>query len=1130
MNRQLHYLCAAFLGAGMLHITPPLCAQTEVNQGVDVTEQYLKNAGFETNPTGVTTENYVYDVPDWEENPAAGSHEFYKLGTLSYGENNAILGQVPTNGSSVQDENNKSLLGVKLHWCEGVTIGISQTATLPAGTYELTYDTYVTQTVENGTSWCGYSINGNTPSYKALPSEINTWENNSQRFSVTEENTQVTFTFGYTKTANAGGGNSPILFIDNIKLIYHGIDKSTLNSLIQEANTLYQEGTAGAPALKSAIEAAEEIANKADASQGEVSSAEEALAAAIKQYPFDNATPENPLDLTSYIKNPGFEGNCSSNDKTINVPEGWSMANTVSGWLDGKKTNSKPTPVEGASQYNLWAGSITKTDLYQEISSLPEGEYSLSASVYSGVNEATDQHLYATIGEATSVSPNYSTDGSYQELTVTFTVTTSNTPIRIGITSTGNGSTSAGWFCVDNFKLNYLGYDIAAAIQTLATQAEAAKAISQEAMSSEAKEDLQDAISAAQTIINNQTGSRDEINAASQTLSAATEQANVSITLYSEISATLEKATAYTDAIIVTGDAKSQYENAISSAKSAYDEGTATEQTITEVETAMLTYMKAQTATPENPADYTLLITNPDFSTGDVTGWDRTHNCTDNNIYSDGVSSDETFENSYFFTKDDGYLRHATIYQTLSAELEPGVYGLAADLYGRPKSTNEFDGTFIYITTGNVDHWANPTFSGNVATSNLPTKEMWENVEAILTLPEASSNVRIGALSWGVNKVDENLYGNFRVDNFKLYYYGKSLVKGESDLTVNGIMTANELNEYLTSEVTSVDIRDAVITEGTLSPKNPNTVIYGLEGEEKVLELQEGYKFNAPEAIAANVTYTRLAFATDEGTKVNHEALRGWQTICLPFDVTEITAEKDQFAVPLKPIMNADFDNGVDDSNDNYAHPFWLYAIIDGELAPATEIKANVPYLMLVPNDPDFYAPFYNIPGDITFKGNAIAATDLQVQDGSDYDLLGYFGGTAENLPVQEGTTYYGLNAEGSAFVQTGFAPIASFQAFATLPTTPQAAPQTLSIFDDGDGQLTALPNIREALGDRASGIQVYTADGGIRIESAKAGSVTVYTVDGQALQTVALTAGGSEFVALPAGKYIVNGTVVIAQ
>lgn len=294
---------------------------------------------------------------------------------------------------------------------------------------------------------------------------------------------------------------------------------------------------------------------------------------------------------------------------------------------------------------------------------------------------------------------------------------------------------------------------------------------------------------------------------------------------------------------------------------------------------------------------------------------------------------------------------------------------------------------------------------------------------------------------------------------------------------------------------------------------------------DETLVLNETEVFNAPVAAATSVAYTRSAFSKNESTKVNHKTLRGWQTICLPFDVTEISAND----MTLLPIMDATFNDGVDETGN--AHPFWLYAIGDGgTLAPATGIKANVPYLMLVPNDPDFYAPFYNIPGNITFKGNAIAATDLQVQDGSDYDLLGYFGGTAENLPVQEGTTYYGLNAEGRAFVQTGFARIASFQAFATLPTTPQAAPQTLSIFDDGDGQLTALPNIREALGDRASGIQVYTADGGIRIESAKAGSVTVYTVDGQALQTVALTAGGSEFVALPAGKYIVNGTVVIAQ
>lgn len=29
MNRQLHYLCAAFLGAGMLHIIPPYVRKTK---------------------------------------------------------------------------------------------------------------------------------------------------------------------------------------------------------------------------------------------------------------------------------------------------------------------------------------------------------------------------------------------------------------------------------------------------------------------------------------------------------------------------------------------------------------------------------------------------------------------------------------------------------------------------------------------------------------------------------------------------------------------------------------------------------------------------------------------------------------------------------------------------------------------------------------------------------------------------------------------------------------------------------------------------------------------------------------------------------------------------------------------
>lgn len=1023
MNRQLHYLCAAFLGAGMLHITPPLCAQDEVNQGVDVTKQYLKNAGFETNPTGVTTENYVYDVPDWEENPVAGNHEFYKLGSLSYRENNAILGQVPTNGSSVQDENNKSLLGVKLHWCEGVTIGVSQTATLPAGTYELTYDTYVTQTVENGTSWCGYSINGNTPSYKALPSEINTWENNSQRFSVTEENTQVTFTFGYTKTANAGGGNSPILFIDNIKLIYHGIDKSTLNSLIEEANALYQEGTAGAAALKSVIDAAQEIANKADVSQGEVSSAEEALAAAIKQYPFDNATPENPLDLTSYIKNP-----------TMETATDW----TWTGDIQNKAlaTNKTEAAVDGAftgNFYEGWNRSKYTGGLSQTINGLVSGIYRLKAGAFNEAATESGVYLYGNEYETAVTSSN--------PMFYTVDIYVNNGTLTIGLRSDNN---TTNWLGLDNVSLSYIGYDVMTVIDLIDGTINEALSLSNEKM----QQEIQDNISYAILAIHS-ASTPEEIETAINDLTTSMAAAKASIQIYAAFKKIIDSydAANYQGATLPAAIAEAK-----GAAESAYESA---EKNNFSEEIAALNAAQASVVSLVISGNMSTLINDPTMDGGETaTVWQHESNVPDQ-LNFQGLQTNDQYPGmngwalEIYTNKNNGSPRTQKIYQTIE-NVPNGIYNISATafaVYQKDDSKNQ--------RKNGVALYANDKETEVPITWNTPNSQIYtvENVE-----------VTNGTLELGLKAT--NAYCNWMViDNVTLTKVDETLVLNETEV------------------------------------------------------------FNAPVAAATSVAYTRSAFSNNESTKVNHETLRGWQTICLPFDVTEISAND----MTLLPIMDATFNDGVDETGNT--HPFWLYAIdADGKLAPATEIKANVPYLMLVPNDPDFYAPFYNIPGDITFKGYSIAATDLQVQDGRDYDLLGYFGGEAENLPVQEGTTYYGLDAEGRAFVQTGFAPIASFQAFATLPTTPQAAPQTLSIFDDGDGQLTALPNIREALGDRASGIQVYTADGGIRIESAKAGSVTVYTVDGQALQTVALTAGGSEFVALPAGKYIVNGTVVIAQ
>ena len=349
MNRQLHYLCAAFLGAGMLHITPPLCAQNEVNQGVDVTEQYLINPGFDINPT-VTSDSWANSgktfLPEnWSAINTGGAWGRYV--TVNYGLNFATLPDVfnsvqpPT--TDINGNNAGAALIMSGAWTSTVQLG--QAVKLVGGIYELQYDVINQnpgQPIQ--ANYFGFIPTSGTATYDTEVTFSDSWQQRTVQFIAREDETSGQISIGIYGH-NTGSGNSAKLAVDNIRLIYYGIDKSTLTSIIEEANKIYNEGqtTAGAPALKSAIDAAQEIANKADASQGEVSSAEEALAAAIKQYPFDNATPENPLDLTSYIKNP-----------TMETATDW----TWTGDIQNKAlaTNKTEAAIDGAFTGNFYEG------------------------------------------------------------------------------------------------------------------------------------------------------------------------------------------------------------------------------------------------------------------------------------------------------------------------------------------------------------------------------------------------------------------------------------------------------------------------------------------------------------------------------------------------------------------------------------------------------------------------------------------------------------------------------------------------------------------------------------------------------------------------------------------------------
>ncbi|MBP9637626.1 MAG: hypothetical protein KBD97_04640, partial [Bacteroidaceae bacterium] len=265
--------------------------------------------------------------------------------------------------------------------------------------------------------------------------------------------------------------------------------------------------------------------------------------------------------------------------------------------------------------------------------------------------------------------------------------------------------------------------------------------------------------------------------------------------------------------------------------------------------------------------------------------------------------------------------------------------------------------------------------------------------------------------------------------------------------------------------------------------------------------------FYAPTALTMTVSYVR-SFTAASGDNVS-----GWQSIVVPFNVTAITATKGGNTITLEPFSTWD---GTTESTSS--HPFWLYkAKADGTgYETASFIEANVPYLISIPNDPS-YADFYNVSGNVTFTGTALAVTSTTegTLSGLGYHIVPNFDGSKAGI--------YALNAAGSQW-ESGKS-VNSFHAYATAMDA--SAPKFISIF--GDGEVTGIKDILSETTMTDKTVSAFAAEGGVTIVSKNPGKVAIYT-DGGLLLKVVPVGEGSNFVALASGKYIVNATVVIVK
>lgn len=276
-----------------------------------------------------------------------------------------------------------------------------------------------------------------------------------------------------------------------------------------------------------------------------------------------------------------------------------------------------------------------------------------------------------------------------------------------------------------------------------------------------------------------------------------------------------------------------------------------------------------------------------------------------------------------------------------------------------------------------------------------------------------------------------------------------------------------------------------------------NVVANGMANEIVLKETDGGNNFYCPETFKAK----RVSFVHNYSMTSGYKECRGWETIVLPFNVTSIMSETGSYVVP-----RAAWTVG-----DSQQKPFFLYEWTTTSWQPATAIKANIPYIISMPNNEN-YDPIYQLKGDFEFVG-----TNVEVLASDSLETVVYnnkrFVPNYQNKEASQSMLPLNVNnlwdkntktdyTEGSAFLR-GLRAVRPFEAYMMMEEG-MAAPQMIPVFEN-----------------EATGIM------DVLLTKKSNSVVTVYSLNGQQVKT-----GEYQDVMkhLSKGVYIVNGRKVVVK
>lgn len=444
----------------------------------DVTEQYIKNPGFE----GTSTQ-FLQINKDKRgvEKPEGWSVEWYQ-------DNNDNNGMTYVADNLNQDnvkwvaKNGKSYFA-RMRWANS-TLYLRQTLRdLKPGKYTLSFS--ATGYKAKGNSIFNVTVGDKKADINLSTTDKADWADYNIDFEIAEGQKYATITI----TADRKGDNFKI-GIDDFKLTYDG--SSYYPSLISKATSLYNDN-------KDWAKLADELYSAINSNSGkteivDINAAIDAIEDAMAT--FKNA---NTVDVTAKIVNPNFDSNingwtCEGGDGNNFQRQTSSQTNFNGGFLEKWR--------------NSWNGSYNQKDfdVYQKLTNLPKGEYTVKAAImatmqggketspncvnkkHGGPYYINNEHgvwFYGASGEATDMdwanteNKSFVPEAGAEYRTATVKVEDGNLTIGFkGIGSPNGGNqlgTYANWIACDNWTLSYFGFDpttLLAQITTLKSSAE----------------------------------------------------------------------------------------------------------------------------------------------------------------------------------------------------------------------------------------------------------------------------------------------------------------------------------------------------------------------------------------------------------------------------------------------------------------------------------------------------------------------------------------------------------------------------------------------------------------------------------------------------------------------------------